>query len=73
MASESSGSPYEVLERLGKSQPSTLCFRKAGISYCSTSDNTANISENSVAINTDYGNIVKVVFVKPKKLHCNST
>jgi hypothetical protein len=68
MTSQSSGSPYEVLERLGRFQPSTLCFRKAGVRYCSTSGNTANISEDSVIVDTDYGNIVKVVFVKPKRV-----
>ena len=64
MSSKSFGTPYEVMERLGKYQPKTLCFKKDNVTYCCTSDNTANISEDAVVTEKDYGKTSKVLFIR---------
>jgi len=60
MSSKTYGTPYEVLERLGKYQPSQTCFKKGSVAYCCVSDNTANVSEDAVIIEKDYGKSTKI-------------
>ncbi len=64
MSSESSGTHYEVLERLGKYKPKSLCFRKDSVAYCFISDNTANVSEDSIVTEKDYNEPSKVTFIR---------
>ena len=63
MSSKSSGSHYEVLERLGKYQPKTYFFNKAGINYqCDCFDDTANVIGNSVVVEKDFEKTSTIVF-----------
>jgi len=72
MSSNSSGSHYNVLERLGKYQPTKCLFSKAGVNYqYNCFDNTANVIGNSVVIEKDYGKISKIVFGSVDKISKN--
>lgn len=73
MSSKSSGSPYEVMERLGEYRPKVVLFRKGEIDYSfSSSDNTANVPGNSLVIEKDYDEITTITYTTPKTKPRNS-